>query len=205
MAETAVRQHQQAIAKRNADAILDAAERVLGRGEAASISAVAAEAGLSRVTVYAHYPDRQRLIEALVARAIGHATGAIEAADPDHGPADEALERVLAASWEAIGRNEEIARAAIARLSPDAMRRSHEAVRGRVRRVVDRGRKEGTFRTDVPAGWLVTAYFALVHAAREEMAAGELDAEAALAALRVTVRDLTLGGSRARPRSRAGR
>jgi len=49
-----VHQHpREALAERNAEAILDAAERLLARGEQTSVSALAGEAGLSRPTVYA--------------------------------------------------------------------------------------------------------------------------------------------------------
>jgi AcrR family transcriptional regulator len=50
-------------------AILDAAEVLLERGGQASITAVAAEAGVSRMTVYAHFPTRQDLLGAVVERA----------------------------------------------------------------------------------------------------------------------------------------
>ena len=47
--------HRRATAERNVEAILDAAESLLGDGEATSIAAVAGRAGVSRVTVYAHF------------------------------------------------------------------------------------------------------------------------------------------------------
>jgi len=56
MAEHRAADYQRAIAERNVGAILDAAEELLEERAAASISAVAARAGVSRVTVYAHFP-----------------------------------------------------------------------------------------------------------------------------------------------------
>jgi AcrR family transcriptional regulator len=183
----------QATAERNVEAILDGAERLLGRGRQATISAVAAEAGLSRVTVYAHFQDRTALLEALVERAVRRAMGAIESAEPDRGPALDALLRVLAASWEQLGDNVSIGRASAAELSADAMRRAHQPARAVLRRLVERGRREEAIRVDVPADWLVTSALALIHAAAEEVRAGELDAEAALDALLLTVVDLLAG------------
>ena len=87
------------------------------------------EAGVSRPTVYAHFSDGERLIGALVERGVRHAMATLESADPERGAAGEALERVLAASWEALGRNEAIARAAAAKLGADAMREAHAAAR----------------------------------------------------------------------------
>lgn len=182
-----------ATAERNVEAILDGAERLLQRRKQASISAVASEAGVSRVTVYAHFSDRRHLIEALVERAVRGVAAAIESAEPKRGPAIDALQRVVATSWEHLARNEEIGRAATAELSADAMRRTHEAARDVIHKLVLRGRREGGFRTDVAPNWLVTSCLALIHAAAEEVRAGELDADAALAALSVTVVDLFVG------------
>ena len=183
------------LANRNVEAILDGAERLLGRREQASISAVAAEAGVSRPTVYAYFPDLERILEALVERAVRRTMAAIESAEPDRGPAAEALQRLLAASWQELARHEAIARASAAALSADAMRRAHEAARAVIRRVVKRGRREGSFRRDVPANWLVTSCLALIHAAAETVRAGELDSDAALAVLSVTVADVFEGRS----------
>jgi TetR/AcrR family transcriptional repressor of mexCD-oprJ operon len=185
-----VTDHRTAIAERNVEAILDGAERLLQSGKHASIAAVAAEAGLSRVTVYAHFPDRPRLLEALVERAVRRASTAVDAAEPDDGPATEALARVLEASWEELGRHEGVARAATLELSGEAMRRAHETARERIRRLVERGRREGAFRTDLGVDWLVSCFFALIHTAGDEVRAGHLSRSAALQALSATVSDL---------------
>ena len=195
--------HRRAVAERNVEAILDGAERLLQRREQASISAVAAEAGVSRVTVYTHFASREQLLETLVGRAVRRAVTAIETAQPERGPPVDALERVVAASWQELGRHEGLARAAGAELSADALRRAHEAGRRLIRRLVERGRREGAFRTDVDVDWLVISFFALVHAARDEVRAGHLAADAALRALSVTLEDLFVG-SRSR-RAGSGR
>jgi len=182
MTTAGVRQHpREALAERNAEAILDAAERLLARGQQTSVSALASEAGLSRPTVYAHFPDRRRVLEAL------------EAAEPERGPALAALQRLLATGWEEIGRHEAIGVAAAGQLNAEAMRRSHESARAVIRRLVERGRREGAFRSDLPTGWLITSSLALIHAAAEEVRAGELDAQAALDVLTATVTGLFVG------------
>ena len=195
MPDERTQDRRQVIAQRNVEAILDGAERLLGRREQATISAVAAEAGVSRPTVYAHFPDRERLLEALVGRAVRGARAAIESAEPARGPPSEALQRLLAASWQELGRHAEIAGASAAALSADAMRRAHDAARAVIRTLVERGRREGSFRHDVPAEWLVTSFLALIHAAAETVRAGELDSDGALDVLSVTVADLFAGRS----------
>jgi TetR/AcrR family transcriptional regulator, mexCD-oprJ operon repressor len=182
-----------ATAERNVEAILDGAERLLRHGRAATISAVAKEAGVSRVTVYAHFEDRQRIVEAVVTRAVDHVMASLDAARPADGPAAEALERLLAASWEQLAANQEIARAAAAELSGDAMRRAHEGARAVLQELIERGRREGAFRTDVPAEWLITSFLALIHAATDEVRSDTLDSRAALDVLLLTVTDLFAG------------
>jgi AcrR family transcriptional regulator len=182
--------HRRATAERNLQAILDAAERLLERRAAATIAAVAHEAGVSRVTVYAHFPTREQLLEAVVERAVRHATTALDEAEPRRGSAREALERVIAAGWRELDRNATIAQAAAEQLGPEAFARSHEVAHQRIRELVDRGREEGDVRTDVPAPWLVTCTFALLHACGDEVRAGRLDAERALGVLQTTLHDV---------------
>jgi AcrR family transcriptional regulator len=189
LAEISPKDPRRAIAEHNLKAILDAAERLLQRGEEPSISAVAAEAGVSRPTVYAHFPDRPVLLQALVERTVTHAMSAIQTAEPDRGPAADALQRLIASSWQQIADHEEIARAAARELSADAMRQSHAGALDTIRKLIERGRKDGSFRTDVPVGWLVTASLALMHAAAEAVRTGELSARAAPKALTLTIAD----------------
>jgi TetR/AcrR family transcriptional regulator, mexCD-oprJ operon repressor len=169
-----------------------------------TISAVAKEAGVSRVTVYAHFEERQRIIEAVVTRAVNHVMASLDAARPEDGPPAEALERLLAASWEQLAANQEIGRAAAAELSGDAMRRAHERARAVLKGLIERGRREGAFRTDVPAEWLITSFLALIHAASDEVRVGTLDSGTALDVLLVTVTDLLAAPSTSRGRIRKG-
>ena len=183
----------EALAERNTEAILDAAERLLARGQQTSVSALATEAGLSRPTVYAHFSDSRRVLEALVERSVRHAMAVLDDAEPDRGPALAALQRLLARGWEEIGRHEAVGAASAGQLSGDAMRRSHESARAVIGRLAERGRREGAFRADVPADWLITSCLALIHAAAEEVRAGQLDAQAALEVLTATVTELFVG------------
>jgi TetR/AcrR family transcriptional repressor of mexCD-oprJ operon len=185
--------HRRATAERNVEAILDAAERVLASGSQATIVAVAKEAALSRVTVYAHFATREALLEAVVERTVRRTTEALDAVEPERGPALEALERVLQVGWRDLERNDAIARAAGEQLTTEALRRTHRAAHRRLRQLVDRGRRTGDFRTDVPAEWLVTAFHALVHAAGDDVRAGRLRPGAALDALSTTMRDVFRG------------
>jgi TetR/AcrR family transcriptional repressor of mexCD-oprJ operon len=185
--------HRRATAERNLEAILDAAERLVESGRQLSISAVASEAEVSRVTVYAHFEGLEQLVEALVERAVSRAVTSIQAAEPERGAAEEALQRVIAASWEELGRHQGIGHVVASGLTAEATHRAHHNAARLIRDLVDRGRREKAFRTDVPAEWLVASYFALVHGARDEVLAGRMSRGPALKALQVTLVDLFVG------------
>jgi TetR/AcrR family transcriptional repressor of mexCD-oprJ operon len=185
--------HRRAIAERNVEAILDAAERLLESGAQASIAAVAKESGVSRVTVYAHFQTREQLLEAVVERAVAHARAALDAAEPEHGPPLEALHRLMHAAWHELDRNHSIAQAAAEQLSPEALRRTHDAANRRIASLVERGRAEGAFRNDLPTAWLVTTLHVLIHAAGDDVRAGRLDSTAALDVLATTIHDVLVG------------
>lgn len=182
-----------AIADRNVQAILDAAEELLRTQAPVTIAAVAAQAGVSRVTVYSHFATGEALLEAVVERAVGHATAALAAADPQTGPALDALARLVAIGWRELGRNAAMAEAAAARLSPDAMARSHQAAGQQIAELVARGRRDGSFRTDVPESWLVTCCLALFHSCGDEVRAGRLDPGDAERVLTTTITGLFTG------------
>lgn len=179
--------HRRAIAERNLEAIVDAAERLLLARKAPTISAVAESAGLSRPTVYAHFAGREELIEAVVARSVRRWIEATERVEPERGPADQALVRVIEVGWREISHSSGIAEAAARELEAAAMRRTHLRGQLLMRELTERGRKEGVFRSDVPTDWLVTAFFALIHAAHENVVARRLSSRAALDALTKTI------------------
>jgi len=189
MSEPAI-DHRRATAQRNAAAILDATERLLGRRVPLSMVAIAAEAGVSRPTLYAHHKTIGDIVEAAVERSVVQSLAAFEAAKPESGPAEDALRRMVAASWAQLARFEALARGAGEHLSPGALHRTHEAMMAPLHALVARGRRNGAFRTDVPAEWLVTLYFALMHGAEEHAHTHGMPRDEALELLTATVLDL---------------
>jgi AcrR family transcriptional regulator len=182
--------HRRATAERNVVAILDATEALLARGAAASMSAVAAEAGVSRVTLYAHFPTREALLEGVVARVIERARVVLEDARLDEGPALEALDRLVEIAWGVLDRGGAIARAASDVLSPAAMDRGHAALHEPIGALIRRGQASGEFRTDLTVGWLLATYFAMMHTAGDQMRAGALAPEEAVGVLQPTLRSV---------------
>jgi len=188
--------YQREVAERNAEAILDAAEDLLRSRGHVNISAVAVQAGVSRVTVYAHFPTWQALLEAAVERAVRRTMAALQSVHPDDGPPVEALDRMIAAAWQHLARYEAMAAAVAELLSPEAVTRTHQAAHHTVGALAERGRADGSFRTDLPAGWLVTASIALVHACSDGVRAGHIDERDAVRILTTSVRDLFTGTQR---------
>jgi len=187
MSPSAPQDHRRAAAERSVAAILDAAERLLATGSDASTSAVAAAAGVSRVTLYSHFPTRPALLEAVAQRAVGRGAEAIAAAKPGTGEPAEALDRLIEAAWGKLDRDLSLLAAGRAELSPDALRRAHEQIDAPILALIKRGRSAGAFRKDVPANWLLATYYALMHAAADEVNAGRLSRRQALPAVKRTI------------------
>jgi AcrR family transcriptional regulator len=190
---TAATDHRQATAERNVEAILDAAEALLRRRAQPTIAAVAKHSGVSRVTVYSHFATRADLVEAVVARVTRAATTSIEEARPTEGDPVDALERVLTVAWEQLERHEAIRRAAAEELDPAAVSRSHESAARTVRRLIERGRRDSSFRKDLPVEWLIASCFALLHAAADEVREGRIKPETAMAAVKTSLIELFTG------------
>jgi AcrR family transcriptional regulator len=162
---------------------LDATELLMARGEAPSVSAVATAAGVSRPTVYAHFPEREQLVEAVVERTVSRIAIAIASAEPQDGAALDALRRLVRAGWVELGRHGAIGQSAARELSSDAMHRSHHAALATLHQLLERGRGDGAFRTDLPPRLLVMGALALIHTTADAVRQGVLVADEAGAAV----------------------
>jgi len=136
----------------------------------------------------------QALLEAAVERAVGQTMGALHAANLDDGPPVEALERLLAAAWRHLARYSAMAQAVAEQLSPEAVSRTHQAAHHTLGALLERGRADGSFRSDLPVGWLVTTCIAVIHACAAEVREGRLEERDAVRILTTTIRDLFTGG-----------
>jgi AcrR family transcriptional regulator len=182
--------HRRATAERNVVALLDATEALMARGAGVSLSAVAAEAGVSRPTLYAHFPTREALIEGVVTRVVERAKVALEGARLDEGPALEALDRLVAVAWDHLDRGGAIARNAADNLPPAASERAHRILHGPIGALIRRGQASGEFRDDLTEAWLLATYFAIMHAAGDQLRAGALAREDAVGVLQPTLRSI---------------
>ncbi|HET9075663.1 MAG TPA: TetR/AcrR family transcriptional regulator [Acidimicrobiales bacterium] len=183
----------QAIAARNVEAILDAAEALIVAGAPLNFSVLAARAGVSRPTVYSHFPGRADLLGAVMERSVRLAVAAIESAGPGEGPPSEALERVIRCAWGQLARHHDIAGALGAEMPSGAVHAGHHDALSLFEPIVARGRADGSFRQDLPVAWLVHACVGLMHAAAAAVHSGQMQAQEAREALTASVIELCVG------------
>jgi AcrR family transcriptional regulator len=171
----------------NAEAILDAASRVLAERPDAGLAEVAKAAGISRQTLYAHYSSREALIRALIERATERVMAAIDAAALDAGPADDALVRLLEIGWASFDADPFLLNVSEPAVSAEEDRDRHEPILRRVVELIVRGQREGDIDPQLPVNWVLASVFALGNAAGEEVRSGRMTAPDAVAALRVGI------------------
>lgn len=184
MSEINASRRPRADAALNREAVLDAAVRLLDRDRDASMQALAAAAGVTRQTVYAHFASREDLVAAALDRITEEAVAAMDAAGLDEGPAAEALVRLIEAGSETVQRHPGFSGVAVDEGAEDER---HSQVTDRLMRVIRRGQDSGEFDAEADPGWLAVAVIALGHAAGREFAAGRVEPERSKAMLRVSV------------------
>ncbi|RAV10017.1 TetR/AcrR family transcriptional regulator [Mycolicibacterium sp. GF69] len=169
---------QRADARRNIEAILDAALACLARDPDASVGDIARTAGVGRITLYGHFPTRADLVDAVFARTLAEAQQTLDAVDLTGDPR-AALARLVASSWQIVNRHRALLQAAQRTIGPDRIRDQHKIPHRRVQGLIKRGRREGIFRDDLPTTWLVATFHNVLHGAAEELTAGRLNERAA--------------------------
>jgi AcrR family transcriptional regulator len=140
-------------ARRNLEAILDAARRTFSGDPQASMQQVAVAAGLHRATVHRHFASRDELVDALRRRAFEESLAALREAHTEDGPAIEAL-RGATLALVAVADRWQLARYAgifVGGPATDEM----TAIAGAL---IRRGQEEGTIRSDVAADQLTTLW-----------------------------------------------
>jgi AcrR family transcriptional regulator len=171
---TAQAGRRRADAERNITGIIAAAGDLFGRGQSPSMGEVASAAGVRRATLYGHFPSREELLDAVIAHAITHTDETLTALELDGDPADVAVERLVRTSWPILDRYRRLRTTALAELGAERLRAHHDRTLHHVERLVRRGQDNGLFRTDLPLDWLITTFYAVLHAAADEADAGRV-------------------------------
>jgi len=160
---------------------------LLGRQHDASVEDIASAAGVTRQTVYAHYPSREALLGAVVDRITADVVAALDEADLDGGSATDALRRWLRAGWQLIERYPVLLSPALAAGDPGTDHDRHVPIIDGLYRLIRRGQQTGEFDSGPAADWLVAAIIGLGHAAGQEAGSGRMSVAAAGAAFRDSV------------------
>src|SRR5918911_3287665 len=88
--------------ERNIASIVDAALEALASDPDVSMAEIARRAGVVRATIYMHFPTREALLDAVMENAVAQVADATRAAEPTKGEPEEALQRVLSATWQKL-------------------------------------------------------------------------------------------------------
>ncbi|HEX4930176.1 MAG TPA: TetR/AcrR family transcriptional regulator [Gaiellaceae bacterium] len=166
-------------ADRSVAAILDAGLEALASDPDSSMSEIARRAGVVRATIYVHFPTRESLLDAVMEYATGQVVESMRGAEPHRGEPEEALDRVLRATWRQLAQFHGLLALNMARLSAEELRRRHVPMLDQLEPLIERGQKQGVFRSDLSVSWLLAVIRSIVHAASHEIRGGRLsDSEA---------------------------
>ncbi|MGA8462445.1 MAG: TetR/AcrR family transcriptional regulator [Streptosporangiaceae bacterium] len=166
------RRRQRADARQSIAAILRAAAEALNADPGASVEDIAMTAGVTRQTVYAHFPSREALIEAVTERATAEVAAAFETAGLDDAPPPVALTRLLDTGWRVAARYPFLWY--LPSVSPGQDRDRHGPVLDRMLAIIERGQETGDFDRALSPSWLLAAALAVGRAAEDEVKAGRM-------------------------------
>ena len=178
---------QRADARRSIAAVLNASVALLGRLPGASMDEIATAAGVSRQTIYAHYPSRDALLQAVTRYVTAEVARELGGLDLDRGSATDALRRWVDASWALLERYPVLLTSAVVAPEGEDEREHHEPVIGGLLRLIERGRRRREFDRAMPTTWYIAAIIGLGHAAGQEVIAGRMTSAKAATAFRDSV------------------
>jgi AcrR family transcriptional regulator len=161
-------------AERSVSAILAGALEALAHDPDASMAAIARRAGVVRATIYVHFPTRESLLDAVMEHAIAEVAEAMVEAEPGRGEPKEALERMLGSTWQKLDRFHALVAINTNRLAANELHRRHLPVIEQFAPLIERGQKDGSFRSDLPISWHLAVILAIVHAASGEWHSGRI-------------------------------
>lgn len=153
-------------AARNLEVVLTTGARMLAADPAASIAAIAAEAGVDRRTVYRRFASREELLTAVYQSRLDAIEEAISAARLREAPVSIALHRYVEGI---IGVNRKWP-VDLSRMTADSeawarRNRAVDEVEAFIRRAVD----EGFLRAGQPAGWMGAVLGHLLHLGGQQL------------------------------------
>jgi AcrR family transcriptional regulator len=171
------RRRQRSDARQSIAAVLRAATETLNANPAASMDDIARAAGVSRQTIYAHFPSREMLLDAVIELVSAEVTAAFSAAGLDSLPPAQALVRLLDTGWQVAARYPFAWH--LPTVSPEQDAGRHAAILNQMTDLIRRGQESGDLDATLPPAWLVSACLALGRAAEEQVKSGRMTIEEA--------------------------
>jgi TetR/AcrR family transcriptional repressor of mexCD-oprJ operon len=163
-------------AARNVVRIVEVAARLFGDDPQAGMADVGAAAGVSRATVYRHFPTKEALVGAIRRQAIEHGEQALLRSRLDEGSATDALRRLVEAWLDVAERYAFPQPAARAELtaSPEARERQRRVFGEPVAALVARGQAAGEFSCEVSPEWAARVFGVVLLAGARSLRDGTL-------------------------------
>src|SRR4051794_8861989 len=166
-------------AARNLDRIVEVAARLRSETPGAGRAGVGAAAGVSRATVYRHFPTREALIGAIRSQAVEQAEQALNACRLDEDGAAEALHR-LCVAWLDVAERYAFAQLTAEAAADDTGRAQRRRILGDpLRALIERGKASGEFSRALSTEWCARSFGALLLAGARAVGDGTLTHEAA--------------------------
>lgn len=134
---------------------------------------IAVDAGVGRVTLYAHFDSREAVISTALTRTIADGDTVLDGIDltePVTG-----LRALTESSWSLTARASALLEAARGILTAEQIRDLHAGPERRVLDLIRRGQADGAFRDDMAPEWLASVMHHLMQGAGSDVAAGRLD------------------------------
>jgi TetR/AcrR family transcriptional regulator, mexCD-oprJ operon repressor len=107
--------------------------------------------------------------------AVGEVAQATSEAEPTRGEPGEALERVLRATWHKLSDFHALLAINTSRLSAQELHRRHQPVMTLFTPLIERGQRQGVFRSELPISWHLAMIRAIAHAASAELRSDRIE------------------------------
>jgi AcrR family transcriptional regulator len=160
-------------ARRNREAVIDAALDLLSERPNATMAAIAELSGVGRTTLYRHFSSREELVRALFERVVAEAKEATLSVASREAPAAEIL-RDLGPAIIRIGRKFQFLEG-LRSLGDVVIEESMFDEADPVRLFVKAAQQRGEIRPELPVQWMLGSINALAMTAMAELRSGRLE------------------------------